>query len=135
VISTECTDSKREKRQTVPTNDKFLARLFVTENAGRQFVDLLHEVRTWLAQKLGAARAEILIARAKGIPVSKEAEANSANWTEALARATHIAFYIRELSGMPEESKKEVADMSLEEYAAARKDLGVKDTHSYERSW
>jgi hypothetical protein len=115
------------------------------ENFARQFLaeirqtvtteNIDYEVLHWVAGKVGAARAELIVCKARGIKPPKSALDNSDAWQYALDRVSSIAGYVRQISGISEQSQATVENMSMPEYAAARKDLGMKDPVNYERTF
>jgi hypothetical protein len=113
------------------------AKLFLADNRNQTFdtSNVNDAVLKWACSKVGAARAELIVAKARGTEPTKAMLDNQATAQYILGRVDSITQNVRQMLGLGIEQTVTVAEMSMAQYAAARKDLGVKDTHSYERSW
>ena len=111
------------------------ARQFIEENKTSLDAGNIDDtILRWAAAKAGTVQAEIVVTKSRGDEPTKTMLENSNVSQYILTHINAITENARELLGINNPAGT-VSDMTMAEYSANRKNLGVKDLVSYERSW
>ena len=114
------------------------ARQFIAENRNLRFDagNIDDSVLRWAAAKAGIAQAEIVVTKSRGDEPTKTMLENSSVSQYILTHINGITENARELLGINNPAGTvSIENMTMAEYSAARKDLGVRELISYERTW
>ena len=113
------------------------ARQFIEENKTSLDAGNIDDtILRWAAAKAGTVQAEIVVTKSRGDEPTKTMLENSNVSQYILTHINAITENARELLGINNPAGTvSIENMTMAEYSAARKDLGVRELISYERTW